>query len=243
MSIFKKSEQSGLWTASFGEIGASLSVLEKNGFTLDMFKQLREKNGDTVAKKIVALFTADYYQIKVNWYNFYKQYFGIDYDLSDIKISTPKLGLTRPIIIIPGVTPNLTVTKMKDHMDVWTYTENLDKAIVKNDRDAKDGPYLIWVRDGLEPEKDYRNMSANTLAAKNISGQTLLERLIHGFEYWDKTKKHLDYKDITLCSGSRGSGGDVPYVCFYPRVGDRVRVGYYHPGNSRGSLGAREVSC
>ena len=65
MSIFKKSEQSGLWTASFGEIGASLSVLEKNGFTLDMFKQLREKNGDTVAKKIVALFTADYYQIKV----------------------------------------------------------------------------------------------------------------------------------------------------------------------------------
>jgi len=242
MGIFnKKDEQSGLWTAGFGEIGASLSVLEKNGFTLDMLKQLREKGGDTIAKKMVAIFTADHYQIKANWYNFYKTYFGIDMDLSQVKIPVAKLGFTRPIIIIPGVTPNLVVKKMKEQFNVWTYTDDLDKAVTKNDREAKDEPYAIWVKDGLEPEKDYRNVSADGLAKKNICGETLLERLIHGLEYWDKTKKHLDYKDITLCSGSRYSGGGVPSVYFYPD-GVVVRVNWYLTDDSDGNLGAREVS-
>jgi len=237
----KKDEDKSLWNSTLGEFIATFSVLEKAGLTLKMLKQLREKDGYKIAKKIVALFIVSDYEIKVNWYMFYKKYFDIDIDLSNVKIPVPKLGFTRCIIIIPSITPNMVVAKMKELFTVWTYTDDLDKAVTKNDREAKDKPYAIWVKDGLETEKDYRNMSSETIAKKNILGETLLERLIHGFEYYDKTKKHLDYKDITLCSGSRDSDGSVLHVCFDPSH-DEVSVSWCSTDYSGDDLGVREVS-
>jgi hypothetical protein len=238
----KKNEDKSLWNSTLGEFIATFSVLEKAGLTLKMLKQLREKDGYKIAKKIVALFNVSDEEIKVNWHMFYQKYFDIDIDLSNVKIPIPKLGFTRCLIIIPGITLNNVIVKMREQFKVYTYYDDLDKAVVKNDREAKDEPYAIWVRDGLEPEKEYINMSADDLSKKNICGEILLERLIHGLEYWDKAKKYLDYKGITLCSGSRRSDGSVPNVCFSPND-DQVNINWCGTDISLDHLGAREVSC
>lgn len=59
-------------------------------------------------------------------------------------------------------------------------------------------------------------------------------------DYFKETGEHLDVKNITLCSGSRDSDGDVPDVDWDPDDG-KVRVHWYDAGGSDGSLGAREI--
>jgi hypothetical protein len=41
------------------------------------------------------------------------------------------------------------------------------------------------------------------LAARNIRGHYLLERLLYELKYFAETGKHLDIDNLTLCSGSR----------------------------------------
>lgn len=248
MKTFKKNK-GGLWTAQFSEVIVTLQVLEKNGFTVEMMRQLREKGGDEKAKKIVALFleaaavNASYDDLKKFWQDFYAKYFSLAVDLSAVKIPTPVRGFNRLLIIIPGVSPNSVIAAQRNHFKTWTYTEDLDTAINHNDRDTKNGSYAIWVRDTVEPDQKYRNRSANWVAENKVSGETLLERLVHGLRYWDEKKKHLDINGVTLCTGSRDSDGGVPGVYFDPDCGE-VSVYWYAPAVANSNIGLRElVSC
>ena len=67
---------------------------------------------------------------------------------------------------------------------------------------------------------------------------TLLERLLFELKYFRESGKHLDIKNITLCSASRNTDGGVPGVDFY---GSEVRVGKCNPGYAHADLRAREV--
>ncbi len=250
---FSKKNKDGLWTVQFSEIIATLQVLEKNGFTVEMMKQLRGKGGNEKAKKIVALFleavaiNANYDDLKKSWQDFYVKYFHIAIDLSAVKIPTPKPGFKRLLIVVPGISPNSVVAVQRNYFKTWVYTNDLDAAIIHNDRDASNGAYAIWVRDTVEPDQKYRNRSANWAKDNNVSGETLLERLIHGFKYWDENKdkknKHLDVNGNTLCTGSRGFDGGVPRVYFVS--GDvRVCVYWCRLADASGRIGLREtVSC
>ncbi len=246
MKLFNwKKNKGGLWTAQFGEVVASLAILEKAGLTVEMLKKLREKNGEETAKKIVALFleaatvNAAYGDLKKSWQDFYAKYFDLTIDLSEVKIPTVKAGLNRLLIIVPGISPNKVVVAQRSHFKTWVYTEDLDAAIIHNDRDASSGPYAIWVRDTVEPDQRYRSRSASWAKENNISGETLLERLIHGLKYWDEKGKHLDINGITLCTGSRYSDGYVPRVYF--NSGDEVRVSWDNPDHAYGHIGLRET--
>lgn len=249
MGTLVKKNKGGLWTAQFGELVASLAVLEKVGLTPEMMKQLREKDGKEKAKKIVAIFLeavsleTDYKTLKTEWQNFYAKYFNLKVDLSDMKIPTPRAGFERLLVIVPGISPNSVVAAQRNHFKTWVYTEDLDKVIVHNNRDAANGPYAIWVRDIVEPDKDYRNRSANWAQENQVSGETLLERLIHGLKYWDEKRKHLDVNGVTLCTGSRDSDGGVPDVYVGSATG-RVDVDWCNPSNAYATVGLRElVSC
>jgi len=116
----------------------------------------------------------------------------------------------------------------------------LDEAVSINDRSPSSGSYAIWLRDRVEADEEHKNKSANYLKSANISGITLLERLLFEFKYFRETGKHLDVQNWTLCSGSRYTGGGVPRVDWGP--GSRgLWVYWYDPGFAFDFLRSREV--
>lgn len=113
----------------------------------------------------------------------------------------------------------------------------LDFNEVTSDRNP-DETYIIEVKDNEEADEEFKNLSANQLKEKGILGITLLERLVLEKEYFLKTKKHLDTRTITLCSGSRRSDGNVLRVDWH---GGKLDVYWCNPGSSSDGLRAREV--
>lgn len=145
-----------------------------------------------------------------DWEDFYREVFDFRVDLSALRIPPKREGFNRLIVMAQGLTSNQISSKCSELFPTWRYTENLDA--ITSDRDPKDGPYALWVRDRQEADEELKNLSANQLKERNIPGITLPERLILELKYWKETGRHLDEKNVTLCSGSRGPRGGVPDV-------------------------------
>ena len=90
----------------------------------------------------------------------------------------------------------------------------------------------------MEAGKENENLSANKCKELNINGITLEERLLLELFYHWRTNKHLDINNVTLCTGSRDSGGGVPRVGW--DVG-KMDVRYYYSGHSLDSLRSRSA--
>lgn len=125
--------------------------------------------------------------------------------------------------VIKGVTCNKVVAAMrKDGVKFWLYAEDLDATLAKNDRDPnrdRDGSYAIGFRRTVEADEENKNFSADMLAKRGHKGSTLLECLLLEAGYFWTTGQHLDVKNVTLSSGSRGLRGTVPGVDFFPDCG------------------------
>lgn len=177
------------------------------------------------------------------WKQFYAEHFGLEDTevlMRDSQIPAMKAGFGQLIIVQKGLTLNQVYAACESKFKCWRYSDDLDKSVTKNDRTpTKD--YAIWIRNGrIEADEELKNLSADDLAKKEIAGITLLERLLYELFYFWKTKKHLDIDNVTLCSGSRGSGGDVPSVDWDPD--DRgVDVYWFYPSYSDSDLRARAV--
>ena len=92
----------------------------------------------------------------------------------------------------------------------------------------------------VEADEEYKNMSADDLGDTGIErGITLRERLLMELQYFKEIGKHLDIKNITLCSGSRFEGGHVPSV-HWP-LGGRLDVYWYGPDFRREHLRSRQA--
>ena len=173
----------------------------------------------------------------VSWQSFYQKYFGINLDLSQVKIPEHQPGFDRLLVIAQGLTPNKVFETCQEHFQCWRYTEDLDEANKnRNDREPIQ-TYAIWVRDQIEADEELRVLSVEGLKKLGILGVTLLERLIYEFKFWDETKQHLDILKWTLCSGSRYLSNYVPRVGWAeewfvvrwsypddPRLGSRARA-------------------
>jgi len=117
----------------------------------------------------------------------------------------------RLLIINQGLTAQLAYDKCAELFPCWKYTDkSLDKVITKNERDAKDKAYAIWVYDLQEAEEDLKSLSANQVAAMNIPTMTAAERIFYELVYFKETGDHLDKTNITRCDGSRYDDGVVP---------------------------------
>ncbi len=124
----------------------------------------------------------------------------------------------------------------------WKYTDkSLDVALdLSFGRDGEIEPYITRFRANWEADENLANLSANQVLEKGINTACLTERLILGdFLYW-KFKRQLDVEKITLCAGSRCSGGGVPSVDWRGRFGE-LRVDWYDPGGSGGGLRSRSA--
>lgn len=182
------------------------------------------------------------------WTKFYSDYLGLTVDLSSVKIPERRNGFARVIIIAKELLiasngkPHAFVIKaMKKNFSVWahSYADDLDKAIVKNDRWPEKASYAVNFRDRVEADEELRNISADELTKCGIPGTTFLERLLYELKFFAETGEHLDLKNWTLCSGSRYFDGGVPHVNF---CDGEVDVDGCRSSYSRGDLRTRSVA-
>ncbi len=141
--------------------------------------------------------------------------------------------------VVKGVTCKKVISALRKlEVGVYVYVEDLNKDVTTNDRDPNNGSYRIGFSRTIEADEANKNLSANVLKEKGQKGITLLERLLLELGYFLATGKHLDEKNVTLCSGSRGSGGFVPSAYW---DGGKFKVGWCSPGRSDGGVRSRSA--
>ena len=254
-----KKDNSGLWNASYGEIGATLKSLQDQGITSPDLALLRSDSD--LVKRVAELiksnrkkdpsieaFAKSIYddnknsrQIKATWQKIYKNWFGLQKDFSNLQIPEnydPRKHFA--VIVAQGLTMNEIVASMIKRFSVYLYRDNLDASMTHNDRDAKNGDYIVIFNKNIEADEEFKNLSANKLKNMNHQGITLMERLLLEVLYFDKTKKHLDINNWTLCSGSRFSDGDVPFV-HWNSYDVELYVFWCSPDHSNDDLRSRAV--
>ena len=174
------------------------------------------------------------------WKQFYKDKLGKDVDFLNVRIPKKKVYFDQLIIVANDVTPNQIFDACRSQFKCYSLYSDLNKAITHNDRSAEAGSYAVWVRNLIESDERLKNFSADDLKKADIAGITLPERLLLELFYFRETSSHLDIENWTLCSGSRYSDGNVPYVYWDPNY-RRFRVDWAHPGLEYGRLRSREV--
>ncbi len=172
------------------------------------------------------------------WRNQYKVLYKINPDFSNLYIPD-HVGFDRLIIVPKGLTHQKWVMTARTIHEVYLFNDDID-SVTTNDRTPKDRSYGVWIRDRQEADEELADKSANVLAREKINSIVLLERLVAGTDYLFEHMCHMDVEHITLCAGSRFSGGDVPLVR-WSSGNRRVCVGYCSPSGSAPSLRARAV--
>lgn len=147
------------------------------------------------------------------WKAFYKTHFGIDLDMSEVKIPARQGGFGWLVVVAQGISLNQVWEICRKQFDCWKYTDSDLESIMQ---ESECGPAQTttarWFRDRIEADEEMKNLSAQQLSEQNIAGITLMERLLLELKVFSETGKHLDHRNWTLCSGSRYSGGCVPGV-------------------------------
>jgi hypothetical protein len=214
--------------------------------TSEDFQNVLE-HGDDVAHAMITACVRATQELTVanaallDWVKFYREMFGIELDVSTLRFTIKWSAFDRLIVVAGGLSIQQVYDKCRGLFPCWKYTDqSLDEIVTVNDRDPKNGTYAVWVRDRVEADEEHKNKSANDLAKAKIKGETLLERLLHELKYWKETGKHLDIQNVTLCSGSRNSLGDVPSVSWYG-IDSKLRVDWYGVDFRDGHLRTREV--
>lgn len=211
----KKQVKSGLWNSTFGEIGATLKALEDQGLSLEEMALLRSDKvlAQEVVKLIKSRTKIETSDILTTWQKIYHEWFGMEIDISGLQVPeiyNPEKHFL--VLVAKEASKNAVVEGMRKRFKVYLYTEDLDANVTKNDRTPENGTYLVLFNRNIETDKEFKNMSADDLIKKGHQGITLLERLLLEILYYNKTEKHLDVENATLCAGSRGFDGSVPYV-------------------------------
>lgn len=180
-----------------------------------------------------------YAELLADWQAFYADVFGIGTDFSSLIIPEKRAGFDRLLILAQDMAPQRLYDKCQELFLVWKWTDGDLNKIVKSDRTAKDSAYAIWVRDRVEADEELKNLSANQLKQQNITGITLEERLAYELKFFKETSKHLDIKNITLCTGSRYDDGSIPGVDWLD--GGELHVHGYDPDDTDGYLRSRQA--
>lgn len=166
------------------------------------------------------------------WQKYYRDWYGITADFTTLEIPAETGYPTRLIVMHEWVSNSpqciATVYRKRCTDKWWQFADDLDTAVPTH---ARSGTYALRVADVAEAPDGFengRNLSSQDVWDRGWLTTTLPERLIDGDMYLLEKEVHLDQKVVTLCAGSRNSGGDVPSV--YLRGGGGVEVFYWLPG-------------
>jgi len=200
-----------------------------------------------LAKKLHELFLGvaepdDAAHWRAEWTKFYKKVFNLDVNLSAVAIPDEREGFGWFVIALKDLTLNSVYAKGAKKYPSWKFYNDLDKSVPVNERDPnRDGTYAIRLRDRVEADEEFKNLSANRIAETKIPPQniTLLERLLLELWYFWKTGgQHLDVQSITLCVASRFRDGGVPRVDW---DGSKLNVYCCSPDEDDAFLRSREA--
>lgn len=211
--------------------------------TLLSFSQLKYWLGNKteLKKKLREVFSVvdEFAEIRQNWQDFYKNHFGWDVDFSMVLIpQKPTEGNWRLIFIPKGMTLNFAFQICEKLFTSWKVYDDLDKKVTINIRNTENH-YAIWVRDEVEPDKEFLGQSTHQADSDMKIGVTLLERILFEVKYFTETGNHLDVKGVTFCSGSRDAVGYVPDA--YLIYGGEFKVSYCGIGYSNSEYGIRRA--
>lgn len=198
---------------------------------------IRRKGRKGQLAKVLAEGLAPSGSTLADWERFLDKYFGKKLDISGLVVPEHKSGFDRIIVVPSGLTLNGIVEVCRSKFPVYTYRDDLDRDVSTNDR-MPVSSYAIRVRDRVEADEELKELSAEVLETRGITGITLGEHLLFVLKYYDETGKHLDSQNWTLCSGSRYSGGGVPRVAWR---GGELYVAWCSPRSAHSRLRAREV--
>lgn len=166
---------------------------------------------------------------------------GLSKEYQAYSEQNPEALVSQPNRWVTPVIQGLSCAKLvagyrQSGIDLWSYTNDLDADVPKNERHPNAGSYVESFLKTIEADPGLANKSANDLTG--TSQITLLERLLLGLAYFLTTGQHLDQDNITLCVGSRYSDGLVPGVD-WDRGRRKVYVHWYRPRHRFGSLRSR----
>lgn len=217
---------------SFGQLGSLAGFIVEFLASILNFSQvtywLAHKSELKKKLRIVFSIVDEYADAREEWQRIYKTHFNWDVDFSQVIIHTmPTNGKWRLLFIPKGMTLNLAFSICEKLFTTWKYADDLNKAISKNIRNTE-SHYAVWVRDEVEPDKEFLGKSTRQADLEMKIGITLLERIIFEIKYFTETGNHLDIKGATFCSGSRDSDGNVPGADWR---GDEFRVNWSDLGN------------
>lgn len=236
----RKRETSSTGTPDqIGEVVGTITgaVVRVPGERLQYWIGRKKKLAHEVTRILGGITMPDYRDLLADWEKFCREVYGITVDLSGVRIPNPQEGFDRLLVVPQGLTMNRAYKACADAFPSWRYVDDLDKEVIQNDRDPKNGSYPIWARNRVEADDELRNLSANELTRESGTYMTLLERLLYERKYFAETGGHLDVKNVTLCAGSRYLYGYVPDVHW----DGELEVGYYHPEDAYDYLRARAV--
>jgi len=220
-------------------------VMRENGLSFLMLTHIKEVDAEKKVKKIIAIFqeeaisrSAIKKEIRCCEY-FYQEYFKRKVNLSSVKIPVQKPGMDRLYIMIPGISVEKIFSAESEHFTVDAVGSF---SGLRDDRDAIREPYAWWGSDSSEPNSNYQGKSGKTIRESGVTAQTLKERLIQGFMYWDETRDFLDKRNTTLCAGTQNEAGEFPTVDFGSNA-KGVCINWVKPGIAQPNSAPREIAC
>lgn len=222
------------------------------GLTLDQLQLVVEHKNpfDAVAvaqpKSEVVQTVRSVDEVLADCFSFYQNVFEEEVDFSCLRVPERREGFDRLIVVAKGMSPERVFQKCQEHFRCWKYTDNLDEIVFDAEgverkyRRSDHETYALWVRNRIEADQELKNLSANQLKGCGIPGITLEARELYELKYFKETGKHLDLRNWTFCTGSRGVDGRVPSVSWYGDY-DGMRVYWYYPDDAYGYLRSREA--
>lgn len=213
------------------------------GMVLDLLRRVREGSLDPyrVIKGLQEIVEGkqDISEFLSGWQSFYYKHFNLRCDFANLAIpERPAQGKWFLIVVVGGITLQRFFDKCSELFKACKWTEDSLNDVVTSDRTAKDGAYAVWIRDTREADEDLKGLSANDLKEKGIVVITLEERLLFELKYFDETGVHLDVENVTLCSGSHCSNGNILYV---DQINHCMSIDSHSSDNQASNLCAREV--
>ncbi len=168
---------------------------------------------------------------------------GLTTEYQEFLLTNPDALVPKPnhwvVPVIKGLTGQKLVAGYNQaQIGFWSWQNDLDASVPTNERHPDNGSYVISFLKTMEADPDLANKSADDLAG--IPQITLIERLLLGLAHFLTTGHHLDQDNVTLCAGSRYSGGGVPDVS-WGRASRLVCVSWQDPGGCHGHLRSRKA--
>lgn len=146
------------------------------------------------------------------WQRLYTEVFELkDVDFSRLRIPTSRPGFTRMLVICSELKPSQIFKALNDRMLTTTSCRDLNtiKSIVTRPNARF---YVIWVKDRVEADEEFRGLSADQLQEQGINCLNLQERLLYELKYFLETNQHMDIKNVNLCAGSRDDNDRASWV-------------------------------